>query len=183
MIPGPRPIVAVYCDGGVIRSNPSPYGGVWAWVAVAADGGRLAEASGVLEAPPGTVVGNNYAEYVAAVLALEARPAGWAGTLYSDSELTLRRLCRVWQRGPQRVEQEALAPLRGIPAAWRTRGAAAVARLGTFRGVLLGGHPPAAALRAGADYRGFPVSVHNVYVDRLCRQAAAAYQAALDRTT
>src|SRR5438105_1254682 len=86
-------IVALYCDGGLAGPrNPAPEGGTWAWCATGPDGARIAQASGVLDAPPGGAISNNVAEFVAAVLALEAVPAGWHGTLYSDSRVTLRRL-------------------------------------------------------------------------------------------
>jgi ribonuclease HI len=86
----------VYCDGGVIGSNPSAMGGTWAFVLVFSEIINLVtkievpysiESSGVIT--PADVdlpsVSNNVSEIVAALNALEILPADWAGTLYSDS--------------------------------------------------------------------------------------------------
>ena len=86
--------VALYADGGVIGQNPSPIGGTWAWCMVSADGVRTRFAHGwispaELGAP---VVSNNHTELLALVLGLEALPSGWAGTVYSDSWVSLQRV-------------------------------------------------------------------------------------------
>jgi ribonuclease HI len=161
-------IVALYCDGGVIRVNPSPVGGTWAWIAVDAAGMRLGAASGVIPAPPGGTVSNNLSEFVAAVRALESVPPEWTGTLYTDSNVTRGRLMDGWA-------------LNGLPPEWIARGAAALQRhtragQRTFRAVLLQGHPTAADLAAGVGAkRGLPVSAYNVACDAECTKLARAY--------
>lgn len=161
-------IVTLFADGGVIGRNPSPIGGTWAWVAVDAAGDVVAQASGVLPAPPGSTVSNNFAEFAAAVQALEQMPDGWAGTLASDSAVTLGRLCSGWT-------------LAGIPLAWVQRGAAVLQRLGPITPLLLQGHPTRADLARGiGSKRGYPVSIHNVTCDRLCQEAGRAYLAEID---
>jgi ribonuclease HI len=155
-------IVALYCDGGLVGPvNPSPDGGTWAWCAVNPFGARIAQASGVIDAPRGGTVSNNVAEFVAAVLALETVPAGWSGTLYSDSLITLNRLFQGWT-------------LTNIPPDWVQRGSAALQRLGNANWVLLQGHPTKAELQAGRGKKGYPVSEHNVWCDQACRAAALA---------
>jgi hypothetical protein len=78
----------------MIGQNPSPIGGTWAWCMVNADGTRTRHAYGyVTPADLGTpTVSNNHTELLALVLGLEALPAGWAGTVYSDSWVSLQRV-------------------------------------------------------------------------------------------
>ena len=83
----------LYVDGGVIQSNPSRLGGAWAWCLVDRD--RIVRRdSGIIE--PGdmgvALVTNNQTELLAAVRGLEAMSSDWAGTLYTDSKVTLARL-------------------------------------------------------------------------------------------
>lgn len=158
------PIVAVYADGGVIfdraakeaGSMTSTIGGVWAWCHVNAKGIALVEQSGVLE-PKGLVGGitNNYAEYVAALRAIEALPDGSHFTLYLDSKITLGRFCFDWAH-------------EGIPNKLRLRKEAAMRRMGSVVPVLLDGHPTRAQLATGIGKRGNPVSLHNVWCDDAC---------------
>lgn len=155
-------IVAVYCDGGVICRNPSPYGGTWAWIALDAAGEVVARDSGVI-AEPGTT--NNVSEFVAAVRALESLPNDWSGKLYSDSQVTLGRLAWQWS-------------LNGLPLEWVARGANVLQRMGFFEPVLLQGHPTRAELEAGVGRRhGYPVSKWNVECDKECGRLAAEYLA------
>jgi ribonuclease HI len=158
-------IVAAYCDGGCVGGNPSDQGVTWAYCLVDATGARVAHDSGVIPAPTGRALTNNQAEYAAAVRALEALPPGWSGPLYSDSAVTLGRLCRGWATN-------------GLPPAWVTRAQAALDRLGPLRPVLLQGHPTKTDLEQGiGKKRGFPVSIHNCWCDEECTKAARAYLA------
>jgi hypothetical protein len=168
-------IVAAYADGGVIQCNPSPIGGTWAACHVTADGARVWEASGVI--PAGSFpISNNYAEYVAALRALEALPPGWSGRLYSDSRITLGRLCGEWWEGAIHHTQAICYSLNGLPADEIARGRSVLGRLGPFVGVLLQGHPTRADLARGVGAkRGFPVSIHNVWADDACNRTAHAY--------
>jgi len=165
-------IERVYADGGVCLKNPSPIGGSWAWLQVAHDE-VLREASGHVTPGqagfPGGTVSNNFTELLAAVLALEALPDGWCGTLYTDSQVTLYRLTGSRKFG-------------GIPEPLRRRCQAQLARVGFVRVVLLGGHPSRKDLAAGYRRDGLPVSKFNVRADELCglraRELAASLQPA-----
>lgn len=85
-----------YCDGGVYGPNPSPIGGAWAFLE-RRNGVTTNEQSGPLRpgvaGNPSTIT-NNLAELYAAVMALEAAPDGWEGTLWTDSEVTIHRVRR-----------------------------------------------------------------------------------------
>ena len=156
-------IIAIYTDGGVIGRNPSAVGGSWAWCAVDAEGNRIIERGGVVEAPPGRVITNNHTEYFAATLALEAMPEGWSGTLYSDSQITIGRLLWGWR-------------CENLPVKAVERSRAALARLGRVEAVLLQGHPTKADLACGmGKKRNLPVSTHNVWADAECNRQAKAY--------
>lgn len=147
--------VAIYADGGVIKKNPSPYGGTWAWCGVDELGNRVIESSGVFE-PVKNPVTNNWSEQVAITRALEFMPAGWSGTVYSDSMIALGRVFDGWR-------------LKNLPSAIARRSAIALARLGTVKPSLLQGHPTRKDLETGVGKkRGYPVSVHNVWADKEC---------------
>lgn len=158
-------IAHIFTDGGVIGRNPSDTGGVWAWVQVSRENARLGFALGaVTPAEAGLAkVSNNLTELLAAVEAMEALPAGWNGTIHTDSHCTLRRL----------VNDR--ASMKGIPAWLQDRLKAARGRLGGFQVRLLGGHPDDAELGRGARADGARVSSHNVYVDTLCAQAKGRF--------
>ena len=155
-------IVALYADGGVIKKNPSSIGGTYAWCAVDASGNRVIEKSGVvpvIERP----ITNNHMEQIALCLALEAMPAGWSGTVYSDSQVALGRVLKGWRT-------------KNLPSNVAQRSAAAVARLGAIKTVLLQGHPTKADLTSGIGAkRNLPVSEHNVWCDKACTHQAKNY--------
>jgi ribonuclease HI len=167
------PIAAIFADGGVFGSSDptlrsrSYIGGVWAWCHVTRKSIALAERSGLL-LPTATVptITNNYAEYVAAVRALEALPEGAHVQVCLDSEITIGRLFYKWA-------------CSGIPDKLRYRGERAVARLGSARPILLDGHPTRAQLAAGRGSRGYPVSRHNVWCDTACNREKDKYLALL----
>lgn len=158
-------ITAIYADGGVIGINPSAVGVTWAWVGVDAAGDVVAQDSGVVRCTPELpALGNNFAELLAVVEALEAAPSGWSGTVHSDSRNTLGRVFEGWKLKS------------GVPG-WlsaRLRAAQARVDLARCRWVLLDGHPTAAQLAAGRGKRGNPVSIHNVACDRQCQALARA---------
>lgn len=159
-------IVSAYADGGVIGANPSSIGGVWAWCHVDEAGRRIATDSGVtLPRASLPLITNNLTEMIALVRCLEALPAGWSGTVYSDSQVTLGRLFQGWK-------------MNGIPPVLMRQGSAAVERLRTIHWILLDGHPTKAQLAAGIGKRGNLVSEHNVWADAECNRRAREYQAA-----
>jgi ribonuclease HI len=153
--------VAVYSDGGVVKVNPSPTGGMWAACHVDAVDNLVWSASGVVLADPDDeflpLVTNNQTEFRAMLAGLEALPDGWSGTVYADSLVTIRRF-----RDDARVA--------GIPLEWRKRMAYVLGRLGTLTYVLLDGHPTRAQLAAGVGKRGNPVSRWNVWCDEACTE-------------
>lgn len=165
----------IYTDGGVIRRNPSPIGGTWAWVAVNSLDDIVAQASGVVPAPLniGNVytkqlesrsVSNNVMEFWAVVEALEFLPFGWSGYVYSDSLITLNRVFgnTAWTMLPPDLTKRCYR---------------ALTRMGSITPVLVSGHPTRAELRAGytLDGKRRPVSYRNVLCDKLCREAGEAY--------
>jgi ribonuclease HI len=159
-------ITTLYADGGVIGPNPSGIGVTWAWRGVDAAGQVVQQQSGLyLCSPELPTLGNNFAELLAVVEALEDVPGGWAGTVCSDSQVTLGRVFRGW-----RLKE-------GVPPwlAQRLRDAQARVNLAACRWVLLDGHPTQAQLVAGCGKRGNPVSEHNVACDEHCSRIARAF--------
>lgn len=155
----------LYTDGGVIGRNPSKVGGTWAYRLVSANGVILEEASGILHARgmPRGVVTNNQTEFYAVVKGLESLPAGWCGTIASDSLVTLHRFFDGWK-------------MTNIPP-WLVERASKAMRClnwGECAYLLLAGHPSAAELASGYSTKGTPVSEHNVWCDEACAKEAAA---------
>lgn len=162
-----QPIVAAYCDGGVMGSSRSTEGGSWAFCHVTAKGIAIAEKSGILIPTANwPTITNNYTEYVAALKCLMELPDGWEGTLYLDSEVTRGRI----MNGNQ---------TNGIPDGLVKKMTDTLARLGKFRAVLLDGHPTKAELHLGIGKRGNPVSLHNVWCDAECNKVQNQYRAKL----
>lgn len=159
--------VSLYCDGGIIGANPSAVGGTWAFVVVDPDENRpLHSSSGVVTPEDAGLptVTNNYTELRAALEALDEVKDGWAGKLYTDSNVTRCRLTN-----PR-------AALKGIPEymeiwLYETR-----SRLGAFTVVLLSGHPTQKQLEEGKGSGGRPVSEWNVLCDQMCTAEASRYR-------
>lgn len=160
------PITTLYADGGVIGPNPSSLGITWAYRACDADDQLIYEQSGLWlcdERHP--TLGNNFAELLAVVEALEGAPVGWAGLVCSDSQVTLGRVFQGWKLK------------EGVPP-WltkRLRDAQTRVNLTSCQWRLLDGHPTMAQLATGRGKRGNPVSIHNVECDRQCQQIARAF--------
>ena len=160
-----KDITAVYTDGGCIGTNPSRIGGTWAYCLVDMAGERIVEASGVITPIQANVVAvtNNLTELLALVYGLERLPLGWAGTVYSDSWVSLQRVFLA-------------AKLRNVPP-WLVQRLQALqksGRLAEMKYELLDGHPTRAELLAGIGKRGHKVSEHNVWADEACQKAARA---------
>jgi ribonuclease HI len=156
-------IVALYADGGVILKNPSIFGGTWAWTAVDEYDERVTRAGGVVPATPSRPITNNQMEQIAIVLALEAMPEGWSGTVCSDSRIALGRVFEGWSG-------------RNIPNNLAKRSALALVRLGRVDFVNLQGHPTKEDLCRGVGAkRGLPVSKHNVWCDKECGRQAKMF--------
>lgn len=156
---------ALYTDGGVIGANPSRVGGTWSYCLVDAAGERIVEASGVITPAQAQMpaITNNLTELLALVYGLERLPLGWAGTVYSDSWVSLQRVFLA-------------AKLRNVPH-WLVQRLHALQRSGKLAEMkyeLLDGHPTRAELLAGIGKRGHPVSTHNVWADEACQKAGRA---------
>ena len=163
-------IGSVYADGGVIGSNPSEIGGTYAYRLIEENGKEVhyIDKAFVLTAHKnGGLVTNNQTEMLAVLSALEQVPDDWAGTLYSDSQVTLGRVFMGWKWA-------------NVPKFMHEKYKALRARLSRFediRFILLDGHPTKAQLLAGKGKRGRPVSEHNVWCDHACTEAGELYLA------
>jgi ribonuclease HI len=159
-------VVALYADGGVIQKNPSIIGGTWAWCATDSENPKFGErviGRGGVVPYVNRPISNNHTEQIAITLALEAMPDGWSGIVYSDSQIALGRVFQSWRT-------------KNLPDNIIRRSAAAVARLGKIRFVLLQGHPTKDDLIKGVGKkRGYPVSIHNVWCDKECGRQAEKY--------
>lgn len=169
-------IVSVYADGGVIGSNPSAIGGTYAYRLIEEDRqvGHCIDGAFVLTAREnGAPVTNNQTEMMAVLSALELVPDDWAGTLYSDSQVTLGRVFVGWKWAnvPQFMHEKYKA-LR-----------ARLTRFEDIKFVLLDGHPTKAQLQAGIGKRGGPVSEHNVWCDHACTAVGEKYLADYEQMT
>jgi ribonuclease HI len=154
-------VMVMYCDGGVVRRNPSPIGGTWACVFVGMAGEEVERASGFVGRDHvGMDVTNNYTELLATVEGMERLEDGWDGCIQTDSNVTRFRLT---------LEKPSM---HGIPQALRDRLAACKARLGKFDVTLLNGHPTKDELFKGVGRRGLPTSRWNVLCDQLCGEEA-----------
>lgn len=156
-------IKKLFTDGGTIGKNPSDIGATWAWVGINEDEAVACHDYGVIKATPEwPTVSNNYGEFYALLKGLEAMPQAWSGRVYCDSQLTLGRFFHGWKN-------------KNIPESLITRAQAAVHRIGKVTPTLLAGHPSKSDLEKGVTPDGRPVSEWNVFVDKLCNDAGAAY--------
>jgi ribonuclease HI len=138
---------------------------------VAADGATvLREESGLVlpEEVRLERITNNLTELLAAVRALEAMPDGWAGVLYTDSQITLFRV----ERRPGTAKRAGMA---GIPPDLIARRDHVHNRLGPYQVALLGGHPTREELAAGKRREGMPCSPHNVACDEACGRHSRSF--------
>lgn len=156
----------LFVDGGVIGRNPSEIGGTWAARLIYADQ-IVDEQSGVITPQQAGLpaITNNLTEMAALVKGLRMLPSNWRGVICSDSQITLGRAFDGWRWA-------------GIPD-WLYRAFGyQVKRLVHWEKidcVLLAGHPTKAQLAEGTK-NGLPVSIHNVAVDRLCKEQAERVQ-------
>lgn len=164
-------VTHLYADGGVIRKNPSPIGGTWAWRQVNQQDTKKHiignQTSGLITVADSgmNTVSNNLTEMLAIVHGLFSLPVMWSGVVLSDSELSLNRLF---------IEE---TPWRNIPDWLRTKADLARARLDWINCtyILLSGHPTKADLARGYKLGKYPVSIHNVWCDEACGKQAVAY--------
>jgi len=155
--------MSLFCDGGVIKRNPSKIGGTWAWCQVK-NNQVIRSNCGVIrpvdmEMPS---ISNNLSELFAAIKALTALNTCYKDipvVLYTDSKVTMHRL----------TDSVGFA---GIPNDLRLR-TLELRRLWHPQVILVGGHPSKKELETGLRERnGFPVSQWNVWCDKTCRKLA-----------
>lgn len=157
-------VVALYADGGLVRCNPSPYAGAWAWCHVSQSGEIVARGSGIVPWDgTGDGVTNNEMEAMALIEGLESLPEGWAGRVCSDSKVGLG-----WVLAAAGYQSK-------CPDALRQRAMQATRRLGFIRRVLMNGHPSEAHLAAGIGGRGLPCDRHQVWCDQECTRLVEGY--------
>jgi hypothetical protein len=162
---------AVYCDGGLVRTNPSPWGGVYAWVQVDTRTNTMLDNGGGLILPVQWETGsitNNQAELVAMLSAIGSWPLGVEGVLYTDSALTIGRV----------FGNDPLTNLPGRMAAW-VRSTKRGPKIGLLSPMLIAGHPTKVDLGRGANADGRPVSEWNVWVDDECNRLKYQFEAGL----
>jgi ribonuclease HI len=169
---GTRVATTLFSDGGVVEVNPSPVAGVWAWCATDQTGWRIIEDSGFVLATD-SPISNNQMEWCAAMMALEAMPDQWSGTLVTDSRNVLDRLAYL-RRNLGLPASQVIVP-RNLPWQWYRRMVTSMLRLGdvTFRHVK--GHPTAADLKRGFTLtpdgaRKYDVSDQQVWCDAECNR-------------
>ncbi len=158
----------LFADGGVIRKNPSIFGGTFAY-RIVQDGEVILEHSGIIRPAAARVpkITNNQAEMCAVVAGLLALQPDWIGTVYSDSSITLGRVFEGYRWG-------------GIPQWLHVKFRAARLRLVNWMAidhVLLSGHPTKAQLVIGLGKGGRQVSEHQVWCDLACKKVAKEFLA------
>lgn len=176
----------MYCDGGIIQRNPSPYGGMWSYCRTNATGTAIVasssgvclsrsapEAIGDFYAPQRRIdeyqtIENNLMETIAAVEALKWIPRGdnIRIILHSDNNNALERIKGnyAWNAVPEwlRIQGREVVKDRSILT------------------VLLSGHPKKAELKAGYDFEtGRPVSQWQEWCDKECKKLGRLYIANL----
>lgn len=154
----------VFCDGGLVKKNPSPFGGTWAYRIVA--GGRVVEqhsGSYTCEEMGLKEIGNNLSELYAILVAFRGLPDGWSGVICSDSLNALGRISDKKSRKITKVPDDILGEIQ------RHR-----RRLGAYKIAHVYGHPRKKELRTGGK-PGRRFSRHNVWCDDACRSEAAAF--------
>lgn len=158
-------ITELYCDGGVIGSNPSAIGGTYAGLLVYEDGHVYGFSGAISAQDMGSDVTNNQTEMLALLRGLQKLPDDWCGTIYSDSQVTLGRafLEWKWKNIPEWMHR-----------LWRQQ-RGRLKNWDQIQYALLDGHPTKAQLTAGIGKRGHPVSVHNVWCDHACTEAGARF--------
>ncbi|MEI6415740.1 MAG: RNase H family protein [Pseudomonadota bacterium] len=163
-------ITKLYADGGVIQKNPSEIGGTWAWIMVNELDQHVDSSWGTITPAEARMpaITNNLTEMLALICGLERLPANFAGTVYSDSKISLGRLHWGWKWS-------------NIPTWMHRRFTSAITRLDNWdmdriQFIHLDGHPTQEQLASGIGKCGNPVSAWNVRCDKLCEEAGRDYQ-------
>jgi len=160
----------LYCDGGVIWSNPSNYGMTWAYRVMMDDGSTL-DGSGLEERDDAT---NNQAEMMAMICGLVrclTLDPLFSGFVYSDSMITINRMFHgeSLTNLPDELAREAVG-LRDL------------IRKNKIRYRHCKGHPTKKELAAGFSKKGRLVSEHQAWCDGECGRLSKEYLASLAHT-
>lgn len=175
--------VEIWADGGVILKNPSPFGGTWAWCAVNDKGQIVQSDSGFVPAINSRMITNNDTEMIAVIKALESMPEHWAGTIYTDSAVTIARFKKIGSGNP-----ELISKINHIPRNVLARAIAARDRVGRVGFRLVKGHPTKQDISRGykikkkedGSEKRIIVSRFNVWCDLECSRISLEHQRFLD---
>lgn len=175
-------MIRLYTDAGLLSPNPSPKGGVYAFVQVGDDDSIIMEKSGVIDVCLGCggVITNNVSELYALCFGVLNLPLGSHAGIYCDNEVSVGRVFLAQKRAgvpPWLSEMVDHARLR-------------LQNLSKFEYAFTGGHPTKAELEKGETmsrygkggqlYRkaGLHVSKWNCYADNLCKIEADKWREA-----
>lgn len=162
-------MLKLYSDGGVVKKNPSPIGGTWAYVLVRDDQDIIGFNKGFISPQDMGVdefVTNNQTELLAMVEGLSHLKHDAIVEICSDSEITLGRMFRgyalknipAWLVRVMKHEQERLIHFK------------------KFTYTLMDGHPTAMEVQRGIGKKGHITSKYNVLCDDMCNQVAQRYK-------
>lgn len=150
----------LFTDGGVVKINPSPIAGTWAWCYVAND--VMIKSDSNIIYPKvfnSNVVTNNQTELIAMLSGLSFLPPDWIGVVKSDSQVTLGRVFLGWKfkRGIPDYIILKYHEIKKKFLYWNQ-----------IRWELLSGHPTKKELETGIGKNGYPTSKYNVWCDQEC---------------
>ena len=159
-------MLKLFTDGGVIKRNPSPYGGTYAWILVE-DGEEVDNCYGTIfpKKMDSIFVTNNQTELYAVIQGLKSLYDDEIADICSDSNVTLGRLFRG-------------SPFNNIPQWMQKELARERSRLKNFNKftyTLIGGHPTQRELEEGINEKGHPTSKWNVWCDEKCNEESMKY--------
>lgn len=158
-------MLELYADGGVIKKNPSPIGGTWAWVLVEND--KILDRGCGIFVPEqnGLFVTNNQTELEAIIRGLGSLYDDELAKVFSDSEVTLGRVFRgsTFNNIPKEMKKRLDFEKKRLK------------RFSEFPYELLHGHPTKKQLENGFGKNGHPTSKWNVLCDEMCRQVGEEY--------
>lgn len=189
----------LYCDGGVIKKNPSPIGGTYCWVLVKRKDGiknpdfdheedkKVCEGSGIVfPCRSHPLVTNNVTEMVAMDSAIRgylkhrAKKMKHEGeeisepTLYSDSQMAIERFFGGWSWNcgvPNYLVNRYQQTMKSMSESGIENG---------LRTILLAGHPTRKDLEQNFKVKKtggvYIVSKWNVYCDKVCGNISAKHQ-------
>lgn len=167
-------MIKIFTDGGVIKRNPSPIGGTWAFHAVMPSWDNYRnEDSGIIPGTQDNPVTNNQTELFAIIQALKWIPTKSLVTycICSDSQISLGRVFFGWAMSNISIDMQTeleneLYRLSDVK----------------IKQELYAGHPTKKQLERGwNDKKNLPVSKWNVHCDEMCRQEAEKYLAFLEK--